>query len=114
MAIHSLFIVWRRARSNGGKPRTCMIQDEVLFDFDLIRTLSGELLSVCGTFQGALCRARLTFIPCSRGDRTVDGIRYRKVTYKRYGVVANCQKVLDLPGEEHFLVHRSNIDKLFA
>jgi predicted nucleotidyltransferase len=56
----------------------------------------------------------MTFVHCTDGDRIVDGRRYRKVAYERYGAVKGCDKISDLPSEEHYLVHRSKIEKVFA
>jgi len=85
----------------------------VILDLDLIRLRSGEILTVYGTYEGNVCRARLTFIADPNGDRRIKGEIYRKVTVNQHGEIPNCEKVLDLPGEEHYLVARSEIESIF-
>ncbi len=81
--------------------------------FDLITLSSGEVLSLCGTFVGPICRARLAFYPDRDSTRFIGGEPYAKVHYETGYQIAACEKVLDLPGEQHFLVHRSNIARIY-
>lgn len=74
---------------------------------------SEEVLSICGSFEGSWCRARLTFYPCPNSDRHIGGKPYRKVSYETGQTIPGCLKLLDLPGEQHFLVHRSQIRRIY-
>lgn len=38
---------------------------------------------------------------------------YQKVTYETGFLIPNCEKLLDLPGEQHFLIHRSQIAEIY-
>lgn len=78
----------------------------------MIEVRSGEILSLCGSFRGPWYRARLTFYPCAGSARLIEGKPYRKATYETGYLILGCEKILDLPGEQHFLVHHSQIARL--
>ncbi len=75
----------------------------------MIEVRSGEILSLCGSFRGPWYRARLTFYPCAGPARLIKCKPYRKTTYETGYLILGCEKILDLPGEQHFLVHHSQI-----
>ncbi len=96
-----------------GRRINCGSEQTMIFDLDLIQLATGEILSSCGTYEGDQCRARVTFIPDGRGDRSVANRRYTKITYNHHGDIPNCTKLLDLPGEEHYLIPHSEIVAVF-
>ncbi len=79
----------------------------------MILLKSGEVLTLCGTYAGDICRARLALVPQKQGDRIIGGRFYRKIEVETYGPIEGCQRVLDLPGEEHYLVDMSLIEQIF-
>jgi len=81
--------------------------------YDLIKVRSGEILTLNGNFDRSYCRATLSFYPSQSGNRSIDGIRYQKVTYEIGYQILQLKKLLDLPGQQHFLVSRVNILKVY-
>lgn len=86
---------------------------EVLQCLDMIMLDTGEILSLCGTYSGEWCRARLTFRHDIASARLIAGRPYTKLRYETGCQIRRCRKILDLPGEQHFLVHRSRIAKVY-
>ena len=92
---------------------TTVLLENVLYSSDMIKIESGEILSVCGNFEGPWCRARLSFYPHNKSRRFIKGSPYTKASYETGYILSNCEKALDLPGEQHFLVHQSQIKTIF-
>ena len=90
-----------------------ILSHDVLYGLDIIKIRSGEILSLCGSFQGPWCRARLAFYPCPESSRLIQERPYQKASYETGYLIPGFQKILDLPGEQHFLVHRSQIIKVY-
>ena len=84
----------------------------ILYNFDMLEVRSGEILSLCGSFRGPWYRARLAFYPRAESRRLIEGRPYQKTTYETGYSILGCEKILDLPGEQHFLVHHSQITRL--
>ena len=84
-----------------------------LSDLDLIELKSGEILSVVGTFRGEECRARLTFVPNPAGRYIIKGRPYQKISFESYGALPGCSNLLELPGEEHYLVQYDRIRRVY-
>jgi predicted nucleotidyltransferase len=76
---------------------------------DLIRLRSGEILSVVGNFVGPMLRGRIAYLPDNEGDREIAGRRYTKATYETGHLLICGHRVLNLPGEQHFLVPRERV-----
>lgn len=81
----------------------------VLRSLDFIQLYSGEILTLYGNFDGPWYRARLSFYPDAHGQRSIFGKPYQKVKYETGYAIRECQKLLDLPGEQHFLVHVTQV-----
>lgn len=89
------------------------LSENILYLWDFIKLRSSEILTLYGNFKGELCRARLSFYPNANGDRLINGKTYKKVTYETNYQIPACRKLLNLPGEQHFIVHRSQITKIY-
>lgn len=74
---------------------------------------SGEILTLYGNFSGPLYRTRLSFYPSKDPARLIDGRPYAKAAYETGYQIPGCKKVLDLPGEQHFHVHQSQIVSVY-
>jgi predicted nucleotidyltransferase len=85
----------------------------VLYWLDMVVVRSGEILTLYGNFDGPWYRVRLSFYPNKESTRLVEGRPYTKVTYETGYYIPGCQKVLDLPGEQHFEIHQSQIVKVY-
>ncbi len=83
-----------------------------LMCLDMVTLRSGEILSLCGNFNGPWYRARLTFYPHPKSTRIIQRKPYQKVSFETGYMILGCTKLLDLPGEQHFLVHQSQIDRV--
>lgn len=81
--------------------------------FDLLQVQSGEILTVCGNYDGSWLRTRLSFYPSTRTTRLIAGRLYQKVAYEQGYAIPECEKVLDLPGEQHFIVNRGQIVQVY-
>ncbi len=90
-----------------------ILSEDALYCFDMIKLDSGEILSLCGTFDGPWYRTRLSFYPKVKSTRFIEEIPYQKVGYETGYRIPACTKLLDLPGEQHFLVHRAQIIKIY-
>lgn len=90
-----------------------VMPEDTLYCFDMIKLISGEILSICGNFDGPWYRARLAFYPNAATTRMIDGVSYRKASYETGYRIPSCQKVLNLRGEQHFIVHRTQIVRIY-
>ncbi len=97
----------------GGEEMFTILSESTLYCFDMLKLESGEILTLCGNFDGSWCRARLSFIPDTQTTRLIGGIPYKKVDYETGYQLPKYKKLLDLPGEQHFLVHRRQITKIY-
>jgi len=89
------------------------LSKDVLYAWDLIKLQSGEVLTLYGNFNGPWYRARLSFYPSVEGTRLIGGKLYKKAKYETGCLISGCKKLLDLPGEQHFLVHKSQIAEIY-
>lgn len=93
-----------------------MVENELsqpMFTYDLVKTGSGEIFSLCGNYDGPDLRARLSYYPDANGPIIIDGIAYRKAKYEIGYHINELPKLLDLPGEQHYLLNRSKIAKTY-
>lgn len=79
----------------------------------MFRIGTGDIVTSYGNYVGDLYRCRLSFYPDDSGNVVIAGNRYRKVMYETGYTIAGIDKVLDLPGEQHFLLHYSNVRERF-
>lgn len=84
-----------------------------IYSFDMVEVLSGEILTAYGTYNGPWYRTRLSFYPSKDGTHNIGGRKYRKVSYETGYRVDSCEKLLDLPGEQHFLVSKAQIVEVY-
>lgn len=84
-----------------------------LQSLDYIQLQTGEILTICGNYEGQLLRARLSFYPDIQGDKLIDHRLYQKVRYESNFLIPKCEKVLNLPGEQHYLVHCSQVARVY-
>lgn len=87
-------------------------RNSLILSLDMFRIPSGEILTSYGNYAGQTIRARLSFYPAASG-RMVGNMLLRKTTYETDYRIQGFEKILDLPGEQHFLVDRSSIGELY-
>lgn len=87
---------------------------QTLCCYDLIMVRSGEILTINGNFDGEYCRATLSLFPSSMGNRLIDGRVYKKATYELGYKIPYVRKILDLPGQQQFLVDRNSIVRVYS
>jgi len=90
-----------------------ILLENSLYCFDMIELESGDILSLCGNFNGPWYRGRLSLYPRAGATRIIKGVPYRKVSYETGYQIPALRKLLDLPGEQHFLVHRTQITRIY-
>jgi predicted nucleotidyltransferase len=83
-------------------------------DRDQVIVGTGEIFTVYGTYKGEICRGRLTYIPNSQGEKLIDGHRYDKVKLQYGYDIPNLIKVVEVPGEEQFLIPRDVINRHYS
>lgn len=84
----------------------------LLLDRDLVEVSSGEILTVVGNYSEDRVRGRASYIPNLLGNRLVDGRSYEKNVGAHYNIrIQGARKVLDLPGEEHFILPIGHITR---
>ena len=84
-----------------------------LRSLDFIQLSTGEILTLYGNFDGPWYRARLSFYPDASAQRRIHGRPYQKVRYETGYTIPACEKLLNLPGEQHFLVHVTQIENVY-
>jgi len=83
------------------------------YNLDMVRVSSGEILTVYGNYDGPWFRARLSFYRSATGSSKIDGLVYEKVKYDVGYHLGGYEKLLDLPGEQHFRIHRSRVEHVY-
>jgi predicted nucleotidyltransferase len=84
-----------------------------LCSLDYIQLYTGEILTICGNYDGQLLRTRLSFYPDKQGDKLIDHRLYQKVRYESNFLIPKCEKVLNLPGEQHYLVNCGLVARVY-
>lgn len=86
----------------------------MLFDYDFFMIETGEIFMTYGNYRDDICRARLSYIPCQGGDKTILGKPYEKIRVQCNTEIKDLEKVMNAPGEEHFLIPKEKIVHFFS
>ncbi len=79
-----------------------MLSKNTLYSYDMVKISSGEILTLCGNYDGPIVRVRLSFYPQTNGERIIEGHPYTKVTYETGYTIPHCQKVWTYQGSNIF------------